>query len=207
MNEFHILQRRDPTTIYQPDFWMVLLASYLIGSFPTGYLLVRLRTGQDLRKLYSRSTGATNASRILGKTGYLITGAVDVAKGGLAVWLGTHYHFANSLLIWVVLTVVIGHIWSIFLLFAGGKGVAPSLGALLMYHPGLLIGLISLFLLFYLLTRHFVLSGLLAYLLLPLVSLWFFSWQDVILCLLLCVVILIAHRENIISIIKKKKGS
>ena len=65
----------------------VASGSYVLGCYSTGYYLVRKRTGQDIRELGSGSTGARNAGRALGRSGFLLTMAGDLAKGGLAVWL------------------------------------------------------------------------------------------------------------------------
>ena len=65
----------------------LVAGSYVLGCFSTGYYLVRQRTGQDIRELGSGSTGARNAGRVLGRNGFLLTMAGDLAKGGLAVWL------------------------------------------------------------------------------------------------------------------------
>src|SRR5262245_52243120 len=110
-----------------------VLGAYALGCFATGYYLVRARTGRDIRELESGSIGARNVSRLLGKTGFLITLLGDLAKGALAVWAVRHFS-GNELLAGVALIcVVVGHIWPITLQFQGGKGAATSLGALLVY--------------------------------------------------------------------------
>ena len=91
----------------------VAAGSYALGCFSTGYYLVRKRTGKDIRELGSGSTGARNAGRVLGRNGFLLTMAGDLAKGGLAV--------------------VAGHVWPAQLGFRGGKGVSTSLMGLLVY--------------------------------------------------------------------------
>ena len=121
----------------------LLAVSYLLGSFPTGYLAARLLKGIDIREQGSGSMGATNVLRTLGKGPAIVVLLVDAAKGALAIALA---HFAYPIsanlssetilsLPWLVtlagLAAIIGHSWPIWLNFKGGKSVATSLGILL----------------------------------------------------------------------------
>src|SRR4051812_9654102 len=119
-----------------------LVIAYLLGSIPTGYLAGRLLKGIDLREHGSRSTGATNVLRTLGKGPALAVLLIDLAKGaaavlfarGLAGWPALAPAIPD-LTAWVVciagLAVVLGHSRSIWLNFAGGKSAATGLGVLL----------------------------------------------------------------------------
>ena len=110
--------------------WMLILGAYLIGSFPTGWLVVRLLTGQDVRRIGSGRTGGTNAMRAGGLAAGLLTGLGDLGKGILAVeW--ARMLFPGQPLAWAVagILVVAGHNWPIWLGFRGGAGTAPNLGA------------------------------------------------------------------------------
>ncbi len=120
-----------------------LVGAYLIGSIPFGLLIGRLR-GVDVRTRGSRNIGATNVGRVLGrKWGYLCF-ALDVLKGFAPVFLvGVYFGrdgqapSGGEQLSWlgVAFGVVAGHIFSAYLKFRGGKGVATSLGALLGFYP------------------------------------------------------------------------
>lgn len=117
----------------------LLLACYLIGSIPTGLLVSRRMGGVDLRKVGSGNIGATNAFRALGPTGGLLVLAGDGLKGFLAVQLAL-FALAPGLLLPVVQVLfggaaIVGHNWSLFLGFKGGKGIATSLGVLLALSP------------------------------------------------------------------------
>ena len=126
----------------------VLVAAYLLGSTPTGYTLVKLLKGIDIREVGSGSTGATNVLRTLGKGPGAFVLLVDCLKGVLSIFLAYWlFEFAssNNLIpatvnpeIWQPIMVtlaglaaVLGHSKSIFLGFSGGKSVATSLGVLL----------------------------------------------------------------------------
>lgn len=121
--------------------------AYLLGSFPTGYLAGRWLKGIDLREHGSKSTGATNALRVLGKGPGLAVLLVDVLKGASAVLLVRWLTAATSLplpaadsqgLVWLPvvagLGVLLGHSRSVWLGFSGGKSVASGLGVLLALH-------------------------------------------------------------------------
>jgi glycerol-3-phosphate acyltransferase PlsY len=107
----------------------VLLAAYLFGSFPTGYLLARLITGQDLRGVGSGGTGATNARRALGSRWGGIVAAVDILKGAIAVLLSRWLDTGDLTTALAGVAAIIGHCWPIWLGFRGGKGVATGAGA------------------------------------------------------------------------------
>lgn len=100
---------------------------YLIGSIPFSYLLARSK-GIDLRKVGSGNIGATNVGRVLGRRYWALALLLDLGKGLLAAWLARLW----ELPLWLAGLAVIGHDWSLFLHFTGGKGVATTLGVLAM---------------------------------------------------------------------------
>jgi glycerol-3-phosphate acyltransferase PlsY len=106
------------------------LAAYLLGGLPSGYLLVRWRQRKDVRSMGSGSTGATNVLRAAGWAAAAAVAAADIAKGVLPVVLGRRL-FPNAPLVPLAasLAAVLGHCYSPYLRFRGGKGVAVSLGA------------------------------------------------------------------------------
>lgn len=112
-----------------------LMAAYIIGSIPTGYIIVKTKTGQDIRTIGSGSTGATNVKRVLGKKWFFIVMALDALKGALPVILaelfvtaGMYYGLAPVV---AAVAVIIGHSKSCFLGFKGGKSVASGVGTIL----------------------------------------------------------------------------
>src|ERR1700761_6582580 len=120
-------------TVNWPHVSASVIGAYLIGCFVTGYYLVRVRTGQDIRTIGSGSAGARNVGRILGKPGFYLTLLGDFLKGALAVWIVrklTNDDFCAAL---AVPAVVTGHLWPVQLKFHGGKGVATSGTAILLF--------------------------------------------------------------------------
>jgi len=117
-------------------FELLLVAfAYLMGSLPTAYLLVRLMTGDDVRRTGSGNVGGTNALRIAGwKVGVAVT-LIDVVKGALPVWLMMRFNPESGWFAAAMLTAVLGHCYPVWLKFRGGKGVATGFGAFLVIEP------------------------------------------------------------------------
>ena len=111
---------------------LILIAAYLLGSIPFGYLIVRAKEGSDVRETGSGGTGATNVTRRAGKKAGIITLLLDAAKGVAAVlmarWLGTAAFEVNWLVAAAAVLAVIGHCFPVWLGFRGGKGVATGVG-------------------------------------------------------------------------------
>jgi glycerol-3-phosphate acyltransferase PlsY len=176
------------------------LVAYVLGCFATGYYLVRALKGQDIREVDSGSVGARNVGRLLGKKGFFLTVLGDFGKGVLAVWAARHFTGSDLLAGIAMLAVVAGHIWPAQLRFHGGKGVATSLGALLVLDYQLTIVYAALFVAGFALTRRTVMPGLIAYAGLPLVGYWI--RQDGLITAIVCLLglmILFAHRRNIVE--------
>ncbi len=113
----------------------VILGAYLIGSIPTGYIIVKLATGQDIRTIGSGSTGATNVKRVMGKKWFFITLLLDAFKGALPVvlayFLCSNFTDIGLLPVLAAVAVILGHSKSVFLKFTGGKSVASGVGTIL----------------------------------------------------------------------------
>jgi len=114
----------------------LLVLAYLIGGIPFGYLLVRLKTGQDVRAMGSGNIGATNVLRTTGRGWGVLTLVLDIAKGYLAVWMieratGGAAWFVGA----AVLAVLLGHAFPVYLSFKGGKAMASYIGAALCLAP------------------------------------------------------------------------
>lgn len=123
-----------------------VLATYLIGSIPVGYLLVRYLSGENILELGSGNIGSTNVRRIAGKKIAAITQLLDMAKGLLPVGLYFYLTYDSNLtyyqnivsdlsLYYVALASILGHDFSLFLKFKGGKGVNTTLGASVLLAP------------------------------------------------------------------------
>ena len=127
---------------------IVAIIAYVIGSIPTGYLIVKAKTGQDIRTVGSGSTGATNVKRVLGKNYFFLVMLLDAMKGALPVVLAKLFATVGVSLglapVIAAIAVIIGHSKSIFLQFKGGKSVASGVGTILALNcvVGLIIALV-----------------------------------------------------------------
>ena len=191
---------------YTRELSVVLLA-YALGSFSTGYYLVRLRTGQDIRRLGSGTAGSRNVARTAGRAAAAITLAGDAAKGALAVGTAVLFGLEPWAVLLVIAAVVAGHIWPVQLRFRGGKGLATVMGAVLVLDYRLVLVAYVVAAITLRLTRQTTAGGLVAVLLTPLIAALIGRTQtDVIGLSLLAALILFAHRENIRSIVKEARG-
>lgn len=199
-----------------------LLAGYLLGSIPSGYLAGRWLMGIDIRREGSGSTGATNVLRVVGKGPALVVFLVDVGKGALAVLLakavleplgvplsdgGTLSAQAATVDSWVVvagLAALAGHIWPVWLGWKGGKAVATGLGMLLGLAWPVGLACFGIFLTVLSASRIVSLSSVVAAISLPLLMLgWFPSqgfgirWPYLALAVITTVLVVWRHRTNL----------
>lgn len=163
---------------------LIVVAAYLLGSMPSGYLLVRLFRHQDIRLSGSGNIGATNVLRSGGKGLAAATFLLDVLKGSCAVWLGGFVggwlapgvapaNFAAL----AALVAVLGHIFPVWLKFHGGKGVATGFGVFLVAVPWAALAAISVFIVVLVLSRYVSLASILGAASFPLFA-WFLSHGD-----------------------------
>jgi len=143
---------------------LLLLLAYLLGSIPTSFIFGKLLQGIDLRQHGSGNVGATNALRILGVKIGIITLILDIAKGFFAVYIiSIILHDAtNLMLIFAGLAAILGHIFTIFLKFKGGKGVATSAGVFIALAPVATLSAFILFLIVVAVSKYVSLGSLLA---------------------------------------------
>lgn len=106
----------------------VIILGFLLGSFPTAYLVGRWRQGVDIRGVGSRNPGATNIGREVGIVAGIFVLAADAAKGAIAIIVGQQLGVPTTVLYFTSLAAVVGHNFSPFLGFKGGKGAATVLG-------------------------------------------------------------------------------
>ncbi len=179
----------------------VILAAYLLGCFCTGYYLTRLCTEKDIRDHNSRTTGARNVGRILGKKGFIFTFSGDFLKGSAVMLLALALKAPEWAVIAALVAVVAGHIYPLQLGFRGGKGVAPMLGAFLIFDYRFLIVLLAIFGLLFILSRRYIISGLVAIIALPFIALVTgHETVNVVGIVILTILILLAHRVHIRNI-------
>jgi len=180
-----------PTAVY----------SYLLGSIPFGYILVRAFRGQDVRQTGSGNIGATNVSRTSPRLGVL-TLILDALKGLAAVAL-TRMLFPghNILLGAAAFFAIIGHMFPVWLRFRGGKGVATGLGSFVLLTPKTILVMVAIFVVIFLAFRYVSLASILTVALFPLLAWVFEPYRDApqVLAFITAASLLIIakHHENI----------
>jgi len=191
--------------------YLYLLFAYLLGSIPTGYLLYKLRTNEDIRGYGSQNIGATNVMRVTGWRLALPVALGDILKGVIPVFLGLRVFSDPRVAILGGVLAILGHCYPVYLRFKGGKGVATAVGVYGVLSLGPLLCILGVFVLIILATRKISLGSILAAFSYP-----FFVWfleKDlnlVFLGLVIFLLITFRHRSNIkrlISGTEKKLGA
>ncbi len=181
---------------------------FLIGSLPTAFLVGKITQGKDLRTLGSGNIGATNAFRVLGKKAGFFVFAVDLAKGFLPVFLAKSLYTGHENFTWLAAAPILGHIFTPFLGFKGGKGVATGAGVLLALRVDLFIFSLGVWALIFLSFRVASIASLIALSLLPI---WAWvrgcSASEVLFLVTLAVLITWTHRSNLERLLKRKEGT
>jgi acyl phosphate:glycerol-3-phosphate acyltransferase len=182
---------------------LAVVIAYLIGGIPFGLIVVKLMTGGDVREEGSGNIGATNVLRTAGPKAGILTLVLDAAKGWLAVWLAATLSGGSEL--WMslaALAVLIGHSFSLFIGFKGGKAVASFVGAFAYLTPGPLLAVVLLFIALVMWTRYLSLGSVIAAGLFPL-AVWMIlhpAWPVLVSAIGAALLIIDRHRGNIARI-------
>jgi acyl phosphate:glycerol-3-phosphate acyltransferase len=150
-----------------PKSLAMVAIGYLLGSVSFAVLLVRLKTGRDIRSEGSGNAGATNVLRSYGKGLALVVAALDVAKGAAAVLLVRLVTADPRMAAAAGLAAVVGHVFPLYYGFRGGKGVATAVGAFLALAPLATLVCLAIFVIAVATTRYVSLGSCLAMVLLP----------------------------------------
>ncbi|GJF48780.1 glycerol-3-phosphate 1-O-acyltransferase PlsY [Staphylococcus argenteus] len=189
---------------------IMLLLSYLIGAFPSGFVIGKVFFKKDIRQFGSGNTGATNSFRVLGRpAGFLVT-FLDIFKGFITVffplWLPVHADgpistfFTNGLI--VGLFAILGHVYPIYLKFQGGKAVATSAGVVLGVNPILLLILAIIFFVVLKIFKYVSLASIVAAICCVIGSLIIQDYILLVVSFLVSIILIIRHRSNIARIFR-----
>ncbi|CAC8160628.1 Acyl-phosphate:glycerol-3-phosphate O-acyltransferase PlsY [Staphylococcus aureus] len=189
---------------------VMLLLSYLIGAFPSGFVIGKLFFKKDIRQFGSGNTGATNSFRVLGRpAGFLVT-FLDIFKGFITVffplWLPVHADgpistfFTNGLI--VGLCAILGHVYPVYLKFQGGKAVATSAGVVLGVNPILLLILATIFFVVLKIFKYVSLASIVAAICCVIGSLIIQDYILLVVSFLVSIILIIRHRSNIARIFR-----
>lgn len=188
---------------------LAVIVAYLVGSIPTGLILGKLTHGIDIREHGSGNLGATNAFRVLGKKLGILVLVLDVLKGLLPVFVLSHFVDSNptervELLIGI--SAIVGHVFSLFVNFHGGKGVATALGVFLAIATKSTLILLVIGIAIIIFTGYVSAASVIGALLLPL--LLYINGHSALVLLLgeiISVVVIVRHRSNIVRLLQGRE--
>lgn len=189
-------------------YLLILIISYFCGAIPFSYLLVKWIKGVDIRDVGSGNVGATNAGRVLGKWGFIAAFLLDMSKAFIPLFIFLNFLSINNTLILVAAVfIIIGHTYTVFLRFKGGKGVATGVGIFLALSPFNLLIALVVFLIVIGTFRMVSLSSVTAAISLG-ILVWLRSdWLGLqIFTTLVVLFVIFKHRSNIKRIIEGKES-
>ena len=191
-------------TLFYEIFFLLL--TYLWGSIPFGYLLTKYYTGKNITELGSGNLGSTNVKRVAGKKLSVITQLLDMLKGFLPIALLLILEPVTSITYYsllIALAAIIGHDFSVFLLFRGGKGVNTTLGASVLLSPYSVFISVGLYFIVKWRFKYVSLGSIVIATTLPTIELILHGFTPIFYYLLICsILIIFLHRKNIIRLIK-----
>ena len=179
---------------------LVVGIAYLLGAIPFGYILVKAKTGADVRSSGSGNIGATNVFRTTGRAIGIATLLLDIAKGFFAVWIASRLTGGDSL--WMslaALAVMAGHSYPVFLKFKGGKAVASFVGAFLFLTPLALASVLVVFVVAVAWTRYISMGSVIGAATFPL-AVWLIEQPPLSVfaaSLIACAFVIYRHSSNI----------
>ncbi len=178
--------------------YLAILIAYLLGSIPFGYIFGKL-FGTDIRKKGSGNTGATNALRVMGWKLGLLTYIFDFLKGYVSLFVGQKLGVPNWAIAGIILASMIGHCYSVFLSFKGGKGVATGSGLLAYLSPKCALATVVVFISIVYISRYVSLASILSGVFGVILILVFTDLPLVVKCamVLAAIIIIRRHSENI----------
>lgn len=179
-------------------FVLGFICGHICGSIPSGLWIVKALFGIDIRNYGSKNIGTTNVFRTVGAKAALLVLILDMLKGIIAV-AAMNYFFANPLLdVITALGALLGHNYSVFLGFKGGKGVATGLGLLIYLMPKVSLGSFLVWLILVLITRYVSLGSVVAAVMTPIFA-WYFGYPPAYIVFggIAGLFVIIRHKENI----------
>jgi glycerol-3-phosphate acyltransferase PlsY len=185
-----------------------LILAYFVGAIPFGYLIFRLGGGdqKDIRRLGSRSTGATNVLRLKGWRYAIPVAVLDILKAALPVWLALRVFDDRRIALTAAFLIVLGHCYPVFIKFRGGKGVSTAMGAYAVLAPAQFLICLGIFVGFIAATRFVSLGSLAATLSFPLLAFSLRGDRGLgVLGLTLFILIAVRHAANIGRLVRGRE--
>ncbi len=183
------------------EIFLIGLIAYGVGSIPSGLILGKVFWGTDLRETGSKNIGATNAYRTLGTLPAVLIFLSDFLKGAFGVWMGIYMIDTPLAMILGGIAAIIGHNWSIFLRFSGGKGVATGLGVIAMLMPSVTVIVFVVWFGIVFFTKYVSLASIIAAALVPVIAyLCIGKMEYIMFSFLAAAFVIYRHKTNIIRL-------
>jgi acyl phosphate:glycerol-3-phosphate acyltransferase len=175
----------------------LFVLAFILGSVPFGIIIAKVK-GVDLKRVGSGNIGATNVLRSVGTFPAVLTLLGDILKGTLAVSTGSYFGVGTLYEGLIGVSAILGHNFSLFLGFRGGKGVATSLGVLVFYTPWVALCTFIIWLVIVFLTKYSSLGAIVSFALLPVnIILFDYDKTKLLIAILIALLVLIRHKDNI----------
>lgn len=192
---------------------LLVVLGYLLGSIPNGVIIGKTFKGIDIREHGSKNTGATNAFRVLGKNLGITVFFLDMFKGMISLFIASSLGIKGDILVVIGVIAIVGHMFSPFLKFKGGKGIATGFGVFLYLTPIEALMAIAVFIVIVAFTKYISAGSIAAAIVLPI----FISFLPVnraieskslllVFTILICAYVIFKHRSNITRLLKGEEN-
>ena len=177
---------------------VLMIVAYILGSIPNALWIGKVFKGIDVREHGSKNTGSTNAARVLGAKLGILTLILDISKGAIPTLIATMLLDSSISVILVGICALLGHSFSIFMKFKGGKAVATTVGVFIVLVPGAILLAAVIFFLVFGITRYVSLSSMIGAISLPIwIILFYKNIPLTIFGMIIAILIIVRHKSNI----------
>ena len=177
---------------------VLMIIAYILGSIPNALWIGKVFKGIDVREHGSKNTGSTNAARVLGAKLGILTLILDISKGAIPTLIATMLLDSSISVILVGICAILGHSFSIFMKFKGGKAVATTVGVFIVLVPGAILLAAVIFFLVFGITRYVSLSSMIGAISLPIwIILFYKNIPLTIFGIIIAILIIVRHKSNI----------
>ena len=177
---------------------VLMIVAYILGSIPNALWIGKVFKGIDVREHGSKNTGSTNAARVLGAKLGILTLILDISKGAIPTLIATMLLDSSISVILVGICAILGHSFSIFMKFQGGKAVATTVGVFIVLVPGAILLAAVIFFLVFGITRYVSLSSMIGAISLPIwIIIFYKNIPLTIFGIIIAVLIIVRHKSNI----------
>lgn len=177
---------------------VLMIVAYILGSIPNALWIGKVFKGIDVREHGSKNTGSTNAARVLGAKLGILTLILDISKGAIPTLIATMLLDSSINVILVGICAILGHSFSIFMKFKGGKAVATTVGVFIVLVPGAILLAAVIFFLVFGITRYVSLSSMIGAISLPIwIMIFYKNIPLTIFGIIIAILIIVRHKSNI----------